>query len=394
MKIIIALPQSFVVFDGSSITEVKHPFFTEEDYAMLGALYSRSLDSVVEQARKVCDFSPAFTPFDGVAAMQAGELFMQKFYVGHGHDSIADMATVRVFIEGLPIYAAAEFEHHPLFNGQECSTRYIDFSKATITAPSDEAHHIASRMQATYNVLRDELTDKAIRDNGMRELTNGQKAQIFDKCRGWLPAGINTNVAISMNMRALREHLTGLLNKSASDFVRSTAQKVIDALVRVYPTFTGPARHFSQHLYSYGTTRMFSMCLDYGGWRDLHRHRTLRGDLVNTDRYATCLHSFYVKQSMSAAVTGLQRELREHCWLEGDASSCTLPLGAAVIFSFDALYEDLPYVVRLRTSPAVHPIVRSAVIRFARSHGLSEYINTSDADAADVRNSQTITPKE
>ena len=63
--------------------------FNPEDTAMMQALYSRSAESVVTHAEKV---------------KQSGSgKFMEKFYVGYGHASIADCGSTTIFIEGVSI---------------------------------------------------------------------------------------------------------------------------------------------------------------------------------------------------------------------------------------------------------------------------------------------------
>src|SRR5574343_71877 len=70
--------------------------FNPEDTAMLQALYSRSPESVAKHVEKV---------------RQTGSgKFMETFYVGYGHSSIADC-------------------------GQETSTRYVDMAKQPIIDP-------------------------------------------------------------------------------------------------------------------------------------------------------------------------------------------------------------------------------------------------------------------
>ena len=54
--------------------------------------------------------------------------FMSKFYVGYGHKSIGDCGSCTIFIEGVSMLAAKAIQDSKLYNGQEASTRYIDFS--------------------------------------------------------------------------------------------------------------------------------------------------------------------------------------------------------------------------------------------------------------------------
>src|SRR3990167_365796 len=95
--------------------------FNPEDTAMMQALYSRSAESVIVHAEKV---------------KQSGSgKFMEKFYVGYGHASIADCGSTTIFIEGVSMLVAKAVQDWPLYSGQETSSRYIDMSRQAIIDP-------------------------------------------------------------------------------------------------------------------------------------------------------------------------------------------------------------------------------------------------------------------
>src|SRR5579862_1764173 len=89
-----------------------------EDLAMLQALYSRSFESAEVHIRKILDGG-------------SGK-FMNKFYVGFNHKSIADCGSTTFFLEGVSMFTAKAVQDWPLYAGQETSTRYIDMSKQRI----------------------------------------------------------------------------------------------------------------------------------------------------------------------------------------------------------------------------------------------------------------------
>jgi hypothetical protein len=78
--------------------------FNPQDVAMMQALYSRSSASVEEHVEKV-------------RATGSGK-FMEKFYVGYGHASIADCGSTTVFIEGVSMLVAKAVQDWPLYSGQ------------------------------------------------------------------------------------------------------------------------------------------------------------------------------------------------------------------------------------------------------------------------------------
>ena len=83
--------------------------FNPEDTAMMQALYSRSAESVTEHVAKV---------------RQSGTgKFMEKYYVGYGHASIADCGSTTIFIEGVSMLVAKAVQDWPLYSGQETSSR-------------------------------------------------------------------------------------------------------------------------------------------------------------------------------------------------------------------------------------------------------------------------------
>lgn len=95
--------------------------FNPEDTAMMQALYSRSPKSVAEHVEKV--------------KKTGSGKFMEKFYVGYGHQSIADCGSTTIFIEQISILADKAIQDWPLYSGQETSTRYVDMSKQLIIDP-------------------------------------------------------------------------------------------------------------------------------------------------------------------------------------------------------------------------------------------------------------------
>ena len=130
------MPDIFVIDD-------KHP----EDLAMLQALYSRSPASVVTHLEKL-------------KASGSGK-FMDQYYVGYGHASIGDCASTTLFIEQVSMLVAKAVQDNPLYNGQEASTRYLDFSKQSVVDPynSPASQKIQTRWMEIYNRTLPLLTE-------------------------------------------------------------------------------------------------------------------------------------------------------------------------------------------------------------------------------------------
>lgn len=177
-----------------------------EDLAMLQALYSRSAESVDVHIEKV-------------RASGSGN-FMSKFYVGYGHKSIADCGSTTMFIEGVSLLAAKAIQDTPLYSGQETSTRYIDMSKQTIIDPvgTPESRAILDDWMTFYTTNQDRVATHVREMHPMRPdedpalFERACKARAFDILRGFLPAGITTQLSWHSNLRQAGDHLTRLAN--------------------------------------------------------------------------------------------------------------------------------------------------------------------------------------
>ena len=200
-----------------------------EDTAMLQALYSRSAESVDAHLDKV---------------RQTGSgRFMSQFYVGYGHKSIADCGSTTLFIEGVSLLAAKAIQDWPLYSGQETSTRYIDMSRQAIVDPvgTSESKAILDRWMRFYTSRQERVADIIRRRYPRRESEKEEtyeravKARTFDVLRGFLPAGITTQLSWHTNLRQAGDHLVGLANHPAGE-VRAIAESLRGALAERYPS--------------------------------------------------------------------------------------------------------------------------------------------------------------
>src|SRR5512140_2184620 len=89
-------------------------------YAM--AKYSRSSLSMKESLAELNE--------------QKAEKFLNTFYFQYGHRSIADLAHVAMAVERLSLLAATIVVDEQRWDGQERSTRYQDFKKASYYTPA------------------------------------------------------------------------------------------------------------------------------------------------------------------------------------------------------------------------------------------------------------------
>lgn len=202
-----------------------------ETVAMLQALYSRSPKSVDEHLKKITD--------DGAAA------FMGTHYVGYGHKSIGDCGTTTIFIEGVSMLAAKAIQDSPLYNGQECSTRYMDMENNEFKNPfgTEEGAAIQEGWREIYKFLlprlRESLAARHPRENETERVwKNAINARAFDIARGWLPAGATTNLSWHTTLSLAAEHLIDLETHPLEE-VRQIGAELRESLKEKYPSSFG-----------------------------------------------------------------------------------------------------------------------------------------------------------
>ncbi|MEA2065020.1 MAG: FAD-dependent thymidylate synthase [Patescibacteria group bacterium] len=202
--------------------------FSPEDTAMMQALYSRSPKSAEEHADKV--------------KKSGSGKFMKKFYVGYGHQSIADCGSTTIFIEKVSILADKAIQDWPLYSGQETSTRYIDMSKQPIIDPINESQskQILARWMKFYtknqNKVKDHIANIYPRKKHEDEKMYNKaiEARTFDIMRAFLPAGITTQLSWHTNLRQAYDKLS-LLKYGPLDETKKIANKILKKLKKKYP---------------------------------------------------------------------------------------------------------------------------------------------------------------
>ncbi|MDX2028762.1 MAG: FAD-dependent thymidylate synthase [Alphaproteobacteria bacterium] len=208
------------------VIDDQHP----EDLAMLQALYSRSPASVVTHLEKL---------------KQTGSgKFMDNYYVGYGHASIGDCGATTVFIEQVSMLVAKAVQDNPLYNGQEASTRYLDFSKQAIIDPYNNpaSTAIQNRWMEIYNAVLSKLVAALEQqrpfdptqyrsEKGWR---NTLQARAFDIARSLLPLGTTTLLSWSTTLRQARDNLRRLKHHPLPE-VREVARNIFTSITAKYP---------------------------------------------------------------------------------------------------------------------------------------------------------------
>ncbi len=166
--------------------------------------------------------------------------FLETFYFAYGHKSIADMAHVTLALENISVLAAIEVEDEPLWDGQERSTRYQDFSKSRYVTPpeledlpgaAESFTTAADQLFTTYSsltkellaVLMEVLPRPADMESGNYKRT--LQARILDVTRTLLPYATRTSVGQITSARVLERQLARLLASPYAE-VRAVAAEM------------------------------------------------------------------------------------------------------------------------------------------------------------------------
>jgi thymidylate synthase ThyX len=204
--------------------KANRPALTPELLAATGARYSRSNEGLEAILAKI-DPKDLDKSVDSIFRM-----------IDYGHQSIADMAPVAMFIDGVSIWLAYYiWTLCPTAGGQESSTRYIKLSLDGLVPPTDLGLPEADRAEwssgmaecfqtyqrtlefweavavenpALTGIPKSLLEDPS--DKAQKKVARMRRNFSFDRARYFLPSAVATNVMLIMSARAwviLCQHL-------------------------------------------------------------------------------------------------------------------------------------------------------------------------------------------
>ncbi len=201
-----------------------------EVLAVAMAKYSRSSKSIKET-------------IDELTEEKSAE-FHEKWVLGYGDASVADMAVVAIAVENVSILASKVLEDNRIASYQEKSTRYVQFDSSSYFRPTAimASKHAelyvktADMLFATYEKVLagmieyyrksypkpDDLADKLYEAK--------LKARSLDVARYLLPAGTLTNFGMIMSARALRHAISKMKGSPLAE-VREIGAEVEAAAV-------------------------------------------------------------------------------------------------------------------------------------------------------------------
>lgn len=386
-----------------------------ESQAMIAALHSRSPGGIRSHL--------------SVLAEKGSEKFMSTFYVGYGHKSVGDNATASVFIEGVSMLAAKAIQDFPLYNGQEVSTRYVDFSAQRFIDPmhTETSRALLERLRTFYleglEMLLPALRERYPRTENENEKVYEKaiKARAFDTMRAFLPAGASTNLAWVGELRQFADRLPILRHHPLAE-VRAIADATEKALLGAFPNSFSDKRYDeteSHHelcgdLYTYydepncpgfelvrddirrdrlaeyrqalvrrpnNKTELphqirecgvaeFRFLLDFGSFRDLQRHRplTIRMPLLTARHGFEPWYLDELPDPLHKKATGLLKDYVDDVdalALPPDVAQYYFPMGFRTSVRLTGDLRSLVYMVELRATRFVHPTLRNRARQMA-----------------------------
>lgn len=391
-----------------------------ETTAMLQSLYSRSPDSVLKHIETI--------------KKTKSRKFMSLYYVKYGHQSIGDCATITLFLENVSILFDKAIQDNPLYSGQETSTRYIDMSKQKIVDPigSEYSRAILDMWMNFYNSNQEELsdyvkqqhphqinTDLSEKDQAKELDTYNKtvKARVFDIMRGFIPAGLTTQLSWTVNFRQAYDKLHKL-SHHPDPLIRNDSIKILNFLKKTYPdsfshkSYPETEKYYelvynkhSYHDYNFGKqltsfpvdirsninpddliynsailqnrpikTELPSFMdqlgvfhirfkLDYGSWRDFDRHRHKVG-LMPLLTTKVGFHPWYLNQLPQ----GMRRRANDLIEMQTKAilqlgcdvytQQYYIAMGFQVFCETTMCLPELIYILELRSEKTVHQTFR------------------------------------
>lgn len=199
-----------------------------EIVANLQAVYSRDPRSVTSRI-------DILTP-------EGARKFMEKYYVNYGHNSIADCGNFVLFFEGVPMHVAKQLQRDPRYNGQEASTRYMDFSRTE--AVNSHRLEAGARIQERWlSFYRKNMAKLMVYISTQFPMQADEKFDLyaaavekraFDILRAFLPVGTPTNASWNVNLRLAKDHLLMLTQHPDLD-TRLVATATVKGLCELFP---------------------------------------------------------------------------------------------------------------------------------------------------------------
>lgn len=224
------------------------PSLTPELLAASGARYSRNNEGLEAILSKI-DPNNLDKSVDGIFKM-----------IDYGHQSIADMAPVAMFLDGISMWLAyLVWTQTPTAGGQESSTRYLRLTREDLLPPASLG--IPEVLHADYNRLMDEAMaayeaayarwqahaethpevtriPKELLDDtserAQKQVARMRRNYAFDRARYFLPVSLRTNMMLVMSARAWVQLCQWLLSHYLHE-AQELGNRIVEELGLVAP---------------------------------------------------------------------------------------------------------------------------------------------------------------
>lgn len=225
----------------------------EEVVAVILSYVSRSPNTFKENLLKLLkdeelNMLPDATTNDLVKSTEKASKFHEKWILGYGHNSCAELAQIKFGIDKISILATKEFEDNRLGSYIEKSTRYQQFTNNSYFIPTISSNELTLRycdlmdyIFHTYNSLF-ALVEKElkvlypIKENQKEKAYNNSiHAKACDILRYILPLSTYTSLGASFNARVMANSLTKLLSSQYEE-CKELAQALKAESLKICPT--------------------------------------------------------------------------------------------------------------------------------------------------------------
>lgn len=321
---------------------------------------------------------------------------------------------------------AKAIQDSKLYNGQEASTRYVDFSQQPMINPlgTTEGNDILESQREFYLSLLDPLktyiTELYPRVEWQDEKVYMKtvNAKAFDISRWFLPAWCSTNLARHTTLRQIADRILVLRHHPLKE-VQEVALAIEQAVLEKYPNSFSDKRYdaseeyvdlMQKHYYKNdtqskyfsinydaidkkqlaellpiinarpnGKTELptyidnvgvisFNYTLDFGSFRDVQRHRApyQRMPLLTTDLWFNERYLSSLPEDMRTKAIDYLQSLQARLAsmdMDENTKQYYIPMGYLLSCEMMWTLPALVYVSEIRSSTYVHPTLRKVAIK-------------------------------
>ncbi len=222
-----------------TFAEFNPDFDVHVSVAWTGARTSRSDDPYNQIFQEVMDLVQS----DPKAAAEK----IEKFGLNYGHSSILGMVPIFLFINNIPIEMPFWlFNHTSIGDGQELSSRYVNFKDLSITdivkfvdfekLKLEERElvrkkwiELQEKAVGNYEKWKEKVRDRYIKqfmddDQNIKIPESTLTARVLDIARMWIPIGATTSMCLLGNLRMWNEFIKKLKETGEKEYIELADQ--------------------------------------------------------------------------------------------------------------------------------------------------------------------------